>query len=172
VLLRSIWLPDVTVYNNRQGLMHSLDPAMAIVHSDGTVQWSRPGMLDLMCRFSGLVKFPFDTLSCPIEVGGWQTSGSTQGLQPLPEGCAEEGKAYEEVAMSSYTEYLIESVACETALHTYAHMRGEAFPVIKYRVRLKRSSQYYVGRLRVHRSLHEPVLLPTQPLMARARHRR
>ena len=53
-----IWLPDVTVYNAVNGLMHSLDPAMASVYSDGTVFWSRPGMLSLMCRFSGLVMFP------------------------------------------------------------------------------------------------------------------
>ena len=47
-----IWLPDVTPYNVHTGLMHALDPATAIVSPDGLVQWSRPGSLTFLCRFS------------------------------------------------------------------------------------------------------------------------
>jgi hypothetical protein len=45
------------------------------------VFWSRPGSLDVLCRFSGLVAFPFDTLRCSIEIGGWMLSA---GRDPEP----------------------------------------------------------------------------------------
>ena len=31
-------------------------------------------MFNIICRFSGLVMFPFDLLSCPIDVGGWMAN--------------------------------------------------------------------------------------------------
>ena len=31
-----------------------------------------------MCKFSGLSNFPFDTLRCQIEFGGWLMSGGHQ----------------------------------------------------------------------------------------------
>ena len=33
-----------------------------------------------MCKFSGLVRFPFDHLVCGIEIGGWSWSGGYQGI--------------------------------------------------------------------------------------------
>ena len=87
-----IWLPDITVYNTVSGLMHSFDPAMARASSDGTVYWSRQGSLEVLCRFSGLVSFPFeneDGLNCPIDLGGWIAGAGTQGIYADPNGgCA------------------------------------------------------------------------------------
>ena len=51
-----IWLPDITPLNALTGLMHSLDPALALVSYDGTVYWSRPGMLEVLCKLHGLVE--------------------------------------------------------------------------------------------------------------------
>ena len=77
-----IWLPDVTPYSALEGFMASFDPAFALVNNEGYVQWSRPGMLKLMCRYSGLVNFPSDTLSCAFDMGGWFISGAYQGIIP------------------------------------------------------------------------------------------
>ena len=76
-----IWFPDIQPYNGVEGIVVSLEPALAKVESDGTVFWSRPGMLDILCKFSGLVKFPYDNLACKIEFGGWTWSGAQQGIQ-------------------------------------------------------------------------------------------
>ena len=54
-----IWVPDLQPYNAITGFVQSLEPAMARVSSDGSVFWSRPGSLDLLCKFSGLVAFPY-----------------------------------------------------------------------------------------------------------------
>jgi hypothetical protein len=218
VCVLSIWVPDITAYNARQGLMHVCDAAMARIYSDGTVYWARACLLDVMCRFSGLIMFPFDTLSCPIEVGGWQTSGTYQGIVPYYNGCADTVKGNEEVrdasalvtlsatcggrrgssaaakahvahawlrrpslrrtatnrtdgrthartlarslaltchlmswrsparqvAMASYTEYEINRVTCQVDQYMYDDTPGQVWPVLKYRVYLDRSYQYYM----------------------------
>ena len=61
-----IWIPDVQPYNALHGIAHTLDPINAIVWSSGRVFISRPGSLEVMCKFSGLVAFPFDELGCKI----------------------------------------------------------------------------------------------------------
>lgn len=70
-----LWVPDLAPYNARTNIVNTLDPAMARVDYQGHVFLSRPGMLDVMCRFSGLVAFPYDNLTCGIEFGGWGWSG-------------------------------------------------------------------------------------------------
>lgn len=118
VLNSDIWLPDVLPYNAVNGLA-SLERADASVQHTGEVFWSRTGLISLSCRFSGLVMFPYDRLSCPIDVGGWQTSGLQQGLLPAPQG-AFSLENQEEVAHSSYTEYSIETVTYEVTELEYA----------------------------------------------------
>ena len=61
-----------------------LEPALAIIYSSGSVWWSRPGILDVLCTFTGLNKFPFSTnLTCPLDIGGWALSGTFQGVSLL-----------------------------------------------------------------------------------------
>lgn len=137
-----IWLPDVTPYNANVGLMHSFDPSMALVNSNGDVTWSRPGTLELLCRFSGLSKFPYGPLKCLIEVGGWMASAKTQGLKPYESGCASLVQT-EQVSLSSYTEYSIINVSCAQTDYVYEGFGAEVWPSISYEVTLQRMSFYY-----------------------------
>ena len=63
------------------GIVHTLEPAYAMVSHTGRVFLSRPGSLEVMCKFSGLVAFPFDQLKCSMEFGGWGFSGGQQGIE-------------------------------------------------------------------------------------------
>ena len=65
-----IWVPDIQPYNSATGMFRSLDPSTIKVSSDGDCFYSRPGSLDVSCKFSGLVAFPRDNLTCAIEFGG------------------------------------------------------------------------------------------------------
>ena len=147
--VNQIWVPDITAYNSVNGLMHSFDASLANVYHDGSVFWSRPGVLHVMCRFAGLVMFPHDggLLSCPIEFGGWASSGEIQGIvQPVD--C--EGQALqvatsgqEEVAMASYQEYSLTKITCERDNYYYASEPEVPWPVARYRVYLSRATSYY-----------------------------
>ena len=81
--------------------------------------WSRPGVMDVLCKFSGLVGFPFDTLRCKFELGGWILSGWQQGIHlkapsivhaedATGAGWVMEGK--QATAGQAYTQHFIQSV--------------------------------------------------------------
>ena len=104
-----LWVPDVQPYNARSNIVESLDPAYAKVDSTGSIFLSRPGTLDVMCKFSGLVAFPFDRLKCSIEFGGWILSGGYQGLELSGDGYV--FSEQESTSGSSYQQYTIEEGA-------------------------------------------------------------
>ncbi len=74
-----IWVPDITAYNTRTPMSDQVEGAWVEVYSDGSTFFSRPGTLDILCKFQGLIKFPFDKdVKCDLDMGGWMTGGSVQ----------------------------------------------------------------------------------------------
>ena len=136
-----IWVPDLQPYNSNEPIEDTLDASLAIVYSDGTVFWSRPGDLDVMCKFSGLVAFPYDVMSCAIEIGGWGMSGGFQGVSLMGSGYAFSNQ--EETAGSSYQEYTIDSINVKLATYFYDCCPSQPWPNVIYRVFLQRSKDYY-----------------------------
>ena len=139
-----VWLPDIAAYNANTGFASSLEPADLKVSSDGMVFWSRPGYLDVMCRFTGLIMFPFDEPACAIELGGWMLSGTLQGITFFSSG-AYEFSAQELTQGSSYQEYSIKHVSAEINNYEYIEAGGgDIWPVVTYHITLNRSSLFYV----------------------------
>ena len=109
--LVQIWVPDVTPYNTMDSIINTLEPSTARVSSSGAVFWSRPGILDIMCKFSGLVAFPYDRLRCKLELGGWSMSDGFQGLDLRGRGFEVEvaeaslGSSYQVAAVPAVTMY-------------------------------------------------------------------
>ena len=74
-----IWVPDITTYNSRAKMADQVEGVWLEVSSSGGVYFSRPGRLDILCKFQGLVKFPFDRdVRCDLDMGGWMTGGAAQ----------------------------------------------------------------------------------------------
>ena len=65
-----IFVPDIDLLNQVSGVQNFPD-AMAVVYNDGTIQWKRSGGLKAFCFFTGLNRFPFDTLGCSYLIGAW-----------------------------------------------------------------------------------------------------
>ena len=104
-----IWTPDCVPYNSHVGLKESFEDDKITVYSSGYVRWTRYGTLDVLCRFSGLVAFPRDTLKCLIEFGGWEMSGGVQGITThgvgysLASGELTSGYSYQEYTIKDIT---------------------------------------------------------------------
>ena len=64
---RSVWTPDMYIYNTAEKPMEQLDYSYAMVYSNGDVLWSRPGMLKSSCVFD-LEHFPFDQQICEFKL--------------------------------------------------------------------------------------------------------
>lgn len=137
-----IWLPDVKPYNSNQAIESTLEPALATVYPSGEVYWARDGLFDVVCKFSGLVAFPFDRLSCELEVAGWMLSGGFQGIT-LQDNGFELDTMQEVTAGSSYQEYGIANVSVQLLTFHYACCPNEPWPVARYTVTLRRASTYY-----------------------------
>jgi hypothetical protein len=85
-----IWTPDIELYNHEAAVWgeNMLGARLAFVYScwDGAptrggcghVFWSRPGVMTALCRYSGLLNFPNDDLSCDLEFAGWTIDGRWQ----------------------------------------------------------------------------------------------
>ena len=122
-------------------MFRSLDPSSISVSSEGEAYYSRPGSLDVSCKFSGLVAFPRDNLTCAIEFGGWALSGGHQGIQLLNGGY--EFSSQEATQGESYQEFGIIDVDVYTRTYEYAGYPSEPWPVVIYHVRLSRAYFFY-----------------------------
>jgi len=144
-----IWVPDIQMYNSNEGTFSTLDGANPIAYSDGTIFWSRPGIVDSMCKFTGLVAFPFDKLQCAMEWGAWSWSDGFQGINLTGPGYV--FLTNEDTAGASYQEYSIKSVEVSLTQTFYDTTPNQPWTIVKYNVELNRATFYY-GTL---------VLLPT-----------
>lgn len=150
-----IWLPDLKVYNSRESIMSTLDPAIANVYSTGSIFWSRPGNLEVLCKFSGLVAFPFDDLRCAFEIGGWGLSGRYQGIQlknasqpSKREGLGWQFSNDEDTTGSTYQEYQIKHVTAKVKNLVYYEAGGpDAWPLATYTITLNRSAYFYYNAI-------------------------
>lgn len=105
-----IWSPDVHLWNAAEPLVDTLADAHAIVTSDGTVFWTRPGHVRPACKFEGLSDFPFDTLQCTMEFGSWGYSGLYLRPTKLEDGYSIGGT---QTAGEAYAEFSLDSVSVE-----------------------------------------------------------
>jgi hypothetical protein len=74
-----IWTPDIYLYNTAEKPMEQLDFSKAEISYDGTMFWSRPGLLKSTCLFD-LTDFPFDTQTCVLKFGSWSYDSSKINL--------------------------------------------------------------------------------------------
>jgi len=65
-----IWTPDIYLYNTAERPMAELDFPKANVYSDGSIFWSRPGLIKSTCIFN-LTYFPYDQQTCKLKFGSW-----------------------------------------------------------------------------------------------------
>lgn len=76
---RSIWIPDMFIYNTAEKPMDELYYTLAMVYSNGDVMWSRPGMMKTSCVFD-LKHFPYDQQTCNYKFGSWVYDSSQLNL--------------------------------------------------------------------------------------------
>ena len=75
-----LWRPPLVTTNTIASEQGTIETGGAWIRSDGRVWHSVPGIIDLSCRFTGLVNFPNDQLTCAMEVGSWTYSDKVVNL--------------------------------------------------------------------------------------------
>jgi len=138
-----IWVPDIELWNQKQSIQTSFSNSYANVSPDGLVFWSRPGHLNPVCKFKGLHHFPFDKLSCIIELGSWSHSGKY--LRPT----LYDGTGYSvggsDTAGEAFSEFRLTNVTAEVKVYPPYPVDPQAdWPVLLYDVEFARSWQPYI----------------------------
>ncbi|GMH55388.1 hypothetical protein TrST_g4676 [Triparma strigata] len=67
----SIWVPDITLYNQNGEGLEAWGEKQSVVTSAGLVKWKRQGTLRSLATFSGMSAFPFDKLQMTLRFGSW-----------------------------------------------------------------------------------------------------
>ena len=137
----NVWQPSLHMYNAATNPEESLESGTMWVYSDGSVFQSRPGFLDVSCRFTGLVNFPYDELSCPFDYGAWNYGDNVINMSFYENGGILVDAA-QETAGTSYQEYVI--VRGETKKYTFKYACcPEPFTNLVFRLFFKRPQSYY-----------------------------
>ncbi|CAI4229873.1 unnamed protein product [Auanema sp. JU1783] len=72
--IKTIWKPDVLLYNSVDQQFDSTWPVNAVVYHTGNVTWIPPAVIRSSCRID-VAYFPFDTQHCTMKFGSWTYSG-------------------------------------------------------------------------------------------------
>merc|ERR1712232_1262440 len=96
----------------------------ALVSPDGSVFWSRPGLLRPLCRFDGLWNFPWGKLSCQVEFGAWVLNGNEQNIIPMKsdDGISWSGKEGSDISPtqgSRFQEYELNAITLQRVVTMY-----------------------------------------------------
>ena len=69
-----VWTPDIYLYNTAENPLENLKYSNVEISSDGSILWSRPGMIQSTCSFD-MTDFPYDLQSCELKFGSWSYTG-------------------------------------------------------------------------------------------------
>ena len=70
-----IWTPDIYLYNTAEKPLSELDYTNIVLNYDGSIFWSRPGLIKSTCTFD-LTYFPYDKQLCYLKFGSWSYDSS------------------------------------------------------------------------------------------------
>ena len=132
---RSIWTPDILIYNTAEKPMDELLKTNVMVYSNGDIIWSRPGMLRTSCVFD-LENFPFDTQTCSYKFGSWLYDKSQIDISnvdnPIDLTNYQSNQEWSIINSEHYIEEKVYKCCTETFQSTF------------YKITIKRKYGYYV----------------------------
>ena len=137
------------LYNGEESIADTLGTKLAQVSSSGQAYWSRPGVLKALCNFHGLNNFPFDTLTCSLEFGGWALGGDVQDLMPMKfdGGISWSGNGeVSETQGVAFQDYTIERIHVERKVLYYSG-GSTPWPELLYTLRIQRAGPFYISKL-------------------------
>ena len=139
-----IWTPDIELYNAGQSIKDTLGVKKISVTPDGSVFWSRPRNLEVLCNFKGLSMFPFDTLSCKLEFGAWSLNGHLQDIILRPSDGGLSWNSEGVTVGQSFQDYTIQDIEAIRKVYTYG---AYPWPELIYTVSHSRATSFHVWKL-------------------------
>ena len=130
----SLWTPDIYLYNSGEIPMKNLEDSRLVVKNDGSIFWSRPGYIKIICDFN-LLRFPFDEQECFIKLGSWNYDKDTLTLH-------KDNPDIELTYYKSNEEWKLESIFSEINIKNYSCCLN-SFYDLTYTFIIKRNYDFY-----------------------------
>jgi len=131
----SIWVPDVLLYNSGEKTNSRLYNARAVVTSDGSVWWNRPGPMTVEYN-SDLSDFPFDKQSLALRLGSWTYDSNTIKLA---------NPRFTTLAFQDHGEWDLRGTSA-TLSKSYHPCCTTPFDNVIFGIDIKRRPAYYVNQ--------------------------
>ena len=135
-----IWTPDFQLYNTQANFMNDMVSSDAILNSDGTIWWSRPGIIALNCNFE-LDDFPFDTQKCEMDFASFKYEKAFLDLYFTDPSTQQSPTII--LTQFSDQQYEIVSVSEEKSIREYYKI---PFAVLTWTLTLRRYPNFYISR--------------------------
>jgi hypothetical protein len=118
----------------------------AMIYPDGSIFWSRPSRLKVLCTFSGLEDFPNDVMTCSLKFGQWNLDDRFQNLTLRPTtlsgGVLDGAVTAENMDPVNFLEYEIAGVQVSRSEDRWVCCPG-AWPYVIFDFKLRRFVKYY-----------------------------
>jgi len=144
----NIWVPDLMLYNAIRPQSETMEVGAAWIYNTGEVFHSAPGTLEVTCRFTGLVQFPHDNISCPMEFGSWSYSDRIVNTT-LYYGNGVDISNLNPSSGTTYQQFQLDSAEAYRKTQTYKCCGDDEFSEVVIRVWMHRTSRSYMMLLEV-----------------------
>ncbi|XP_033633525.1 neuronal acetylcholine receptor subunit beta-2-like isoform X1 [Asterias rubens] len=144
----TIWMPDVTLYNNADKYANFLKGQTAVISYDGSINWGCPQIFTTYCKID-ITTFPFDKQTCTLKFGLWQhdaTEVVVVGADKDDHTTTSEGGGDETVFNSDGQWDMIE-VTVHSNKMEYPDDPGKQYTDVVYEVLFQRRPLYYLFNL-------------------------
>lgn len=141
-----VWLPDIVLYNNADPNFDRAMDTNIIVRSTGDIMWDQPYITRTSCQLQ-VGDFPFDQQECDFIFGSWTYHGGQ--LDIIKSIDETTGKPLEEADITDFVpnlEWQVTAMPVRREESTFSCCI-EVYPIIEFKMKLKRKSKFYVFNL-------------------------
>ncbi|KAK2160316.1 hypothetical protein LSH36_136g05041 [Paralvinella palmiformis] len=147
---KSIWLPDIVLYNNADGDYTVTMMTKATLSSDGVVRWEPPSIFKSQCDIN-VEFFPFDEQNCHMKFGSWTYDGDKVDLRHIEKDPRTNATDLipSAINLDEYypsVEFDIMSVPAKKNIKYYPCCT-EPYPDVTFNITIRRKTLYYTINL-------------------------
>lgn len=135
---KSIWTPDIKLYNYADIRLEEKRETLVVVEHDGTIQWIPQAIYKSSCSIN-IQYFPFDIQNCKMKFGSWTYDGSKIMLELLYDNA--DGFDFTEYIENN--EWMVVTSSAKRNVLRYACCPGAPFVDITFYLKMRRQVAFY-----------------------------
>ncbi|XP_071169771.1 neuronal acetylcholine receptor subunit beta-3-like [Mytilus edulis] len=129
----TVWVPDITLYDNADPVLSGLKDYRANLNQEGELKYNFPSLITSVCALD-IRYFPFDFQVCSLTLGSWAYNGWEINVT----------HSSDKIELQSYIENSEWSLLDAFITRIEPLYDGVPFPTVKFHLKLKRKPLFYI----------------------------